>query len=53
VIQEALDFVIAHHLGVLLVIEKDELTDPIEIGLLGSVTVLLGSDLCADRLQKR
>ena len=53
VIQEALDFFITHDLWVLLVIEKDELTDPVEIGLLGAVTILPGPDLCADRLQKR
>lgn len=52
-IQEALDFVITHDFWVLFVIEKDELTNPVEIGLLGSVAVLLGPDLCANRLQKR
>jgi hypothetical protein len=53
VIQETLNFVITHDFWVLLVIEKDELTNPVKIGLLGSVAVLLRSDLCADRLQKR
>jgi len=42
--------VITHDFWVLLVIEKDELTNPVKIGLLGSVAVLLCPNFCADRL---
>jgi hypothetical protein len=53
VIQKALNLVITHHLWVFLVVKKDELADPVEIRLLGAVAVLLGSDLYANRFQKR
>ena len=49
-IQETLNFVITHDFWVLLVIENDELTNPVKIGLLGSVAVLLCPNFCADRL---
>jgi hypothetical protein len=52
-IQETLSFVVANHLRVLLVIKQNELADPVEIGFLGSITVLLCPDFCANRLQKR
>lgn len=37
VIEVALDFLLAHLAGVLLVIEEDELTYPVNIGLFSSV----------------
>lgn len=52
-IQETLNFAITHHLRVLLVIEQNELADPVEIGFLCSIAVLLRPDFCANRLQKR
>ncbi|RCW62599.1 hypothetical protein DET61_1231, partial [Marinobacter nauticus] len=51
VIQETLNFVITHDFWVLLVIEKDEQTNPVKIGLLGSVAVLLCPNFCADCVQ--
>lgn len=53
IIQETLNFAITHHLRVLLVIEQNELADPVEIGFLCSIAVLLRPDFCANRLQKR
>jgi len=52
-IQQMLNFVIAHHLRVLLIIEQNGLADPVEIGFLGSIAVLLRPDFGANRLQER
>ena len=52
-IQETLNFAIAQQLGMFLVTEQNELTDPVEIAFLRSITVLPRPDFCANRLQKR